>query len=179
MDLESVKKVINTYADIHTVYLKEAMVAERYYKNETDILFAPRRAKEVAEKNEDGELETHDVSSPMRNADNRIPFNFHGLLVNQKAAYMFTAPPIMDIGSDAANKKLSAFLGDKYPKVCKDLCVNHLEIKKYIMQLYHLNRSVRFGRSPLIRNYWGFFESIMILMSLRVMSMMYMSFGMI
>lgn len=123
MDLESVKKVINTYADIHTVYLKEAMVAERYYKNETDILFAPRRAKEVAEKNEDGELETHDVSSPMRNADNRIPFNFHGLLVNQKAAYMFTAPPIMDIGSDAANKKLSAFLGDKYPKVCKDLCV--------------------------------------------------------
>ena len=93
MDLESVKKVINTYADIHAVYLKE-----------TDILFAPRRAKEVAEKNEDGELETHDVSSPMRNADNRIPFNFHGLLVNQKAAYMFTAPPIMDIGSDAANK---------------------------------------------------------------------------
>lgn len=123
MDLENVKKVINAYADVHAVYMKQALTAERYYKNETDLLFEPAKSKEKAEKNADGELITRDVASPMRNADNRIPFNFHGLLVNQKASYMFTAPPMFDIGSDAANKTLNAFLGDKYPKVCKDLCV--------------------------------------------------------
>jgi len=123
MDLENVKKVINAYADVHAVYMKEALTAERYYKNETDLLFEPTKAREKTEKNADGELVTVDVASPMRNADNRIPFNFHGLLVNQKASYMFTVPPMIDIGSDAANKKLTAFLGDKYPKVCKDLCV--------------------------------------------------------
>jgi SPP1 family phage portal protein len=123
MDLENVKKVINAYADVHAMYLKDALTAERYYKNETDILFEPSKAREQAEKDKDGELVTHEIASPMRNADNRIPFNFHGLLVNQKASYMFTAPPMFDIGSDAANKSLNAFLGDKYPKVCKDLCV--------------------------------------------------------
>nr|WP_308743167.1 phage portal protein [uncultured Anaerocolumna sp.] len=30
-----------------------------------------------------------ETESPLRNADNRIPRNFHGLLVNQKASYMF------------------------------------------------------------------------------------------
>lgn len=123
MDLENVKKVINNYADVHAVYRTQALTAERYYKNETDIMFLPKKAQEKTEMDADGELVTREVVSPMRNADNRIPFNFHGLLVNQKAAYMFTAPPTMDIGSDAANKKLNAFLGDKYPKVCKDLCV--------------------------------------------------------
>ncbi|MFR2482842.1 MAG: phage portal protein, partial [Hungatella sp.] len=59
----------------------------------------------------------------LRNADNRIPLNFHGLLVNQKASYMFTAPPLFDLGDKASNKALTAFLGDKYAKTCKDLCV--------------------------------------------------------
>lgn len=123
MDLENVKKVISAYADVHAVHLKEAMTAERYYKNETDIMFEPKKSREKAEMDASGELVTHDIASPMRNADNRIPFNFHGLLVNQKASYMFTVPPMIDIGSDASNKALNAFLGDKYPKVCKDLCV--------------------------------------------------------
>ena len=60
---------------------------------------------------------------PLRNADNRIPFNFHGLLVNQKASYMFTAPPLFNLGNKNANKALVKFLGDKYPKICKDLCI--------------------------------------------------------
>ena len=66
----------------------------------------------------------NETENPMRNADNRVPFNFHGLLVNQKASYMFTAPPLFDVGNKSANKQLAAFLGDKYAKVCKDLCIN-------------------------------------------------------
>ena len=36
---------------------------------------------------------------------------------------MFTAPPLFDLGDKASNKALTAFLGDKYAKTCKDLCV--------------------------------------------------------
>ena len=115
MDIENVKKVIKKYTASHAPFLQQAGEARRYYENETDILLEPsKKEKQKAE----GESET-----PLRNADNRIPFNFHGLLVNQKASYMFTAPPLFDVGTDGANKVLRSFLGDKYPKVCKDLCV--------------------------------------------------------
>ena len=112
MEIEVMKKLIKRHQAGHSEFALQAETARRYYRNETDILF--RTLKEMQEKKE----------RPLRNSDNRIPFNFHGLLVNQKAAYMFTAPPVFDLGSKSANTKLAAFLGDKYPKVCKDLCIN-------------------------------------------------------
>lgn len=111
MDITVVKKLIETYKSGHESFIRRASEARRYYENETDILL-PEGSKAKSEKEE----------MPLRNADNRIPFNFHGLLVNQKAAYMFSAPPLFDLGAPDANKKLSSFLGDDYPKVCKDLC---------------------------------------------------------
>ena len=36
MELEIVKKLILSYADVHAKYQAEALKAERYYKNETD-----------------------------------------------------------------------------------------------------------------------------------------------
>lgn len=111
MNIEVIKKLIRKYQSGHTDFVRQAEKAKAYYRNETDIMFPP--LKEEQEKNE----------KPLRNADNRIPFNFHGLLVNQKASYMFAAPPIFDLGNKDANKKLTQFLGDKYPKVCKDLCI--------------------------------------------------------
>lgn len=111
MDIEVIKKLIRKYQSGHTDFVRRAEKAKAYYRNETDIMFPP--LKEEQEKKE----------KPLRNADNRIPFNFHGLLVNQKASYMFAAPPIFDLGNKETNKKLTQFLGDKYPKVCKDLCI--------------------------------------------------------
>ena len=111
MDIEVIKKLIRKYQSGHTDFVRQAEKAKAYYRNETDIMFPP--LKEEQEKKE----------KPLRNADNRIPFNFHGLLVNQKASYMFAASPIFDLGNKDANKKLTQFLGDKYPKVCKDLCI--------------------------------------------------------
>ncbi|MDO4267444.1 MAG: phage portal protein [Eubacteriales bacterium] len=115
MEIEIVKKLIKKYLALHVGYIHRAEVARRYYRNETDILFEPSRKER--------QRQEHEAETPLRNADNRIPFNFHGLLVNQKASYMFSAPPLFDVGTDAANKALRAFLGDKYPKTCKDLCV--------------------------------------------------------
>lgn len=111
MDIEVIKKLIRKYQPGHSDFLMRAEKAKAYYRNETDIMFPPQ--KEEQEKKE----------KPLRNADNRIPFNFHGLLVNQKASYMFAAPPLFDLGKKKSNKKLTQFLGDKYPKVCKDLCI--------------------------------------------------------
>lgn len=113
MDLEVMKKLIKNYTAGHGTFIMQAEKARRYYVNKTDILLEPPKKKEE----KPGE-------NPLRNADNRIPFNFHGLLVNQKASYMFTSPPLFDLGSKEANKALVTFLGDKYAKVCKDLCVD-------------------------------------------------------
>lgn len=112
MDLETIKKVIRRYTTGHAEFIVNATTAERYYRNKNDIL-----------KNKPKALE-EDTENPLRNADNRIPRNFHGLLVNQKAAYMFTAPPLFDIGSQDANKRITEVLGDRYAKTAKDLCVN-------------------------------------------------------
>lgn len=113
MDIQIIKDKIKKYKEGHSGFIRIAEEAERYYRNETDILFKPTKEMEKEHKGE----------TPLRSADNRIPFNFHGLLVNQKASYMFTAPPMFDIGNKAGNKKLQAFLGDKYHKTCKDLCI--------------------------------------------------------
>lgn len=112
MEMEVVKKLIEKYTAGHGAFLAQADTADRYYRNQTDILLEPLKKRET----EQGE-------NPLRNADNRIPLNFHGLLVNQKASYMFTAPPLFDLGDKASNKALTAFLGEKYAKTCKDLCV--------------------------------------------------------
>lgn len=112
MDIEVIKKLIKRYQPGHAEFAARAKEAKAYYRNETDILFPTLKEEKGAEEN------------PLRNADNRIPFNFHGLLVNQKASYMFTAPPLFDLGQKAANKALVKFLGDKYTKACKDLCID-------------------------------------------------------
>ena len=75
MELEAMKKLIKKHMAGHGDFLMRAETAKRYYQNKTDILMKPLKKKEA----DTGE-------NPLRNADNRIPFNFHGLLVNQKAS---------------------------------------------------------------------------------------------
>lgn len=113
MDIETMKQLIKKYEPGHAAFVTRAAVAERYYRNETDILFRdkPKDDKEEAD-------------NPLRNADNRIPRNFHGLIVNQKASYAFTAPPLFDVGNTASNKRITEALGDEYAKNCMELCIN-------------------------------------------------------
>ena len=110
MTLETMRQLIKKYEPGHTDFVSKALVAERYYRNMTDVLFS--------EKKEDLE------GNPLRSADNRIPRNFHGLIVNQKAAYAFTAPPLFDVGNPDTNKSITTALGDEYAKNCMELCVN-------------------------------------------------------
>lgn len=109
MELEAAKKLIEKYEGIDAVRLKKAEVALRYYLGDNDIMY--RKPKDKCEE-------------PLRNADNRIAFNFHSLLVDQKASYMFAAPPLFDTKDDTLNEIVAATLGDGYAKKCKDLCVD-------------------------------------------------------
>lgn len=110
MELDVIKKLIKKYEPEHSAFVRQVMVAERYYRNKTDVLFAEKKSDD------------HD--NPLRNANNRIPRNFHGLIVNQKASYMFTAPPLFDIGNKTGNDMVTDTLGDEYRKNCMELCIN-------------------------------------------------------
>lgn len=104
------KELLSQYMPGHAIYMVKCDIADRYYRNQSDVLYGPKKEDE----------EGH----PLRNADNRIPRNFHGLIVNQKAAYAFTTPPTFDIGSSKANAEILKALGDEYRKECMELCVN-------------------------------------------------------
>lgn len=110
MELETIKQLIQDYTNGHSAFVMQAAVGERYYRNDTDIKHKPKKECEDQQ--------------PLRNADNRISYGFHGLLVNQKAAYAFTDPPLFDVGNKQANQAVVKALGDYYAKNCMELCVN-------------------------------------------------------
>ncbi len=109
MELEVAVKLIEKYVPGNTGFIQKANTAYRYYRKKNDILYA--------------EKEEENGENPLRNADNRIPSNFYKLLVNQKAAYMFTSPPLFDVGSEESNRVITEVLGDSFRKKCKALCV--------------------------------------------------------
>lgn len=118
MELELVKKLIKKHTLGHAKVISEMQTAERYYEVENDIKLLPAKAKDVEEARQKGES-----FNPMHQADNRIAYSFYPLLVDQKTAYMFTAPPIYDVKDDKLNEVILNTLGDAYEKKCKDLCV--------------------------------------------------------
>ncbi len=113
MDLDVVKKLIQRYTQGHADFTRRADVAERYYHVQNDILYLPKKRSCDCE-----------TENPLRQADNRIAHSFYKLLVNQKVAYMFTAPPLFDTKNDVQNQLITKALGDAYAKKVKELAVN-------------------------------------------------------
>lgn len=111
MNLEVAKKLISEYVAGHSDFIMKSDVAQRYYEVKNDILHNKEHCSE-------------DIKNPLRSADNRVPFSFYNLLVNQKASYLFTYPPIFDTKNSELNALITDTLGDSYAKKCKDLCVN-------------------------------------------------------
>lgn len=105
MKIEEIIKIIKN--DIPR--REEILKAKKYYANKNDIL-------------ENG-VSKNDKTDPLRNADNRISHNFHQLMVDEKASYLFTYPVLFDLGNDELNKKLNKMLGDDFESICKDLCI--------------------------------------------------------
>ena len=91
MELEVAKKLISKYTTGHAAFVTRAGVAERYYNDDNDIHYRKDRNRETPPDAE------HPLDNPMRTADNKIAIGFYRLLVDQKAAYLFTAPPVFDV----------------------------------------------------------------------------------
>ena len=63
-------------------------------------------------------------SNVLRNADNRIAHNFHQLLVDEKVAYMFTYPILIDVDdNETINERVDDVLGQEFVRKMKDLGV--------------------------------------------------------
>ncbi len=112
MELSQVKKIIKNSETELALLISRAETANRYYDTENDILFDKKT--EEKEQNE---------KSALRNANNRVCSSWYPLLVDQKNAYIFTYPPLFDVGSIKANKKIKAVLGEKFQKICQKLCL--------------------------------------------------------
>ena len=95
---------------------KAILQAKHYYYNDNDI-----RKKGILPKDTD----------PVRNADNRISHNFHQILVDEKAAYMFTYPVQFSVQADNISKSkktdiekiIVQTLGDDFESTSIDLCI--------------------------------------------------------
>lgn len=116
MEIETIKKIIKENIRGFPSRNSRIRKAELYYVNENDIL---RKRNPLEEK-----LKKEDPDNPLRNADNRISHPWHWLLVDQKASYTMTVPPSFDAKEKNINDEIVKLLGDSYPKVAKDLCVN-------------------------------------------------------
>lgn len=114
IELVQFKKIIERYQPEHDKYIKVCEVARRYYAHENDILddAAPANRNKNKEDN------------PLRAADNRIPHDYHAQLVNQKASYLFSYPPMFDLGKKELNEGIKKLLGDSYEKYCNVLCTD-------------------------------------------------------
>ncbi len=114
MTAEELEKLLKKHMGGHMQLVSRGRKAALYYRNQNDIL---------REKSPENLSRTPSGIDPLRTADNRISHNWHNLLVNQKAGYLFTNPPVFDLGEEKRNKKLRQVLGEDFARLCKDLCI--------------------------------------------------------
>ena len=117
MEIEAIKKLIKENVRGYPSRNVKIRKATMYYENKNDILRKRDPLEEKRKKMKESE-------NPLRSADNRISHPFHQLLVNQKAAYTMTVPPLFDVDDKGLNDEIVKLLGDMYAKVAKDLCIN-------------------------------------------------------
>ena len=117
MEIEVIKKIIKNNLKGFESRNKQTATAEKYYRNENDIL------REDADDTRVQHNKTDDTN-PLRNADNRVSHPWHRLLVNQKASYAMATPPKFDVKDKHLNDEVTKLLGDSYSKIAKDLAVN-------------------------------------------------------
>lgn len=90
---------------------KSILTAKKYYYIDNPI-------KNV------GIVKTGQNKDPLKNADNRVPHNFHEILVDEKASYLFTYPVLFDIDNNKSlNEDVLEVLGDEFERKSKDLCI--------------------------------------------------------
>ncbi|KAA8371114.1 phage portal protein [Leuconostoc carnosum] len=116
MDIEKIKALVkDKTAERINIYAKFDE-SQRYYDNKNDI---------TNRNNGESKLNEKGKNDPLRAADNRVSNNFHQPIVDQKAAYLATVAPQIDVGDDHdLNDKLLDILGDGFSNTLFDLVVD-------------------------------------------------------
>ena len=111
MKLNRVLDLIKT----NEAFFDKCREGKKYYSNKNDIL-------------EKGVCSTSKESvgdDVLRHADNRVTHSFHPLLTDEKASYMFTYEPIIDVDDNEnnVNSVVNEILGDNFSRKLKNLCI--------------------------------------------------------
>lgn len=107
LNLKRISNIIYNNSD----RAEKIIEAKGYYENKNLIL-------------KKGVLPSSESKDPLRSADNRIPHNFHEILVDEKASYIFTYPILIDIDNDKnINEKVNEILGEEYTRKLKNQCI--------------------------------------------------------
>lgn len=122
--LDVAKKLILRYLERYVDRDVEYGVADAYYKSHNDIALPKLGEVPGGYVIDDSGALVVKEENPLRRADNRISNGFYPLLVKQKASYAFTQPPTFDVGDERLNDTIVATLGDKFAKVCKNVCTD-------------------------------------------------------
>lgn len=126
--IETAKRLLKKQLDKtgRTEFIADIETAFRYYRGvnqiEKDGAAGIPQMKWEVDANGSYQVPIEDETSPLKRADERISSAFYPLLVNQKSSYAFTTPPTFDVGADERNTVITQVLGDKFPKICKNLC---------------------------------------------------------
>lgn len=80
-NLNEVAKLIKKIIQDNVKVVKEIKTAKRYYETLTDITTSDEKSLKA-------KIDAVD-NNPLRTADNRVPSNYHQILVDQKASYLF------------------------------------------------------------------------------------------
>lgn len=97
--------------DAHGEFAHRCRNAKAYYRNNNDIKRTGTLPASLRGNN------------PLRCSDWRVSHNWHNLLVNQKASYLFSYAPVFDVGSKSMNQKITSVLGEDFNRLVKDLCI--------------------------------------------------------
>ena len=115
MDVKVLQELIRNTASVRAERNNRYQTSLKYYENKNDI---------TNRNNGNSKLNKEAKDEPLRHADNRVPQNFHQLLVDQEASYVATKVPQIDVGSESINNKIIDVLGDQFSLTLNNLVVD-------------------------------------------------------
>lgn len=125
MDLETIKKKLSQRTPEDLEYLAKVTTAERYFHKHNDIYLNEEFQREVLKDKEAGMQYAGEDVLNLKRSHYAIASNFYFILVSQKVSYLFTHPPVFDVGDDDVNSVINnEILGERFAEVCAQLCEN-------------------------------------------------------
>lgn len=140
---ERLKKILKATEGQFGERIAQMEQAQRYYDNRAAICSTGAAA--ISEVN--GYLKKLG-KNPLRSADNRISTNWHRIITDQKAGYICSFPPQIEVLEDSgATEAVNAVLGAEFGRVLKSLCIDAANFGVgWLAYWYDRGKPFEFGR---------------------------------